>query len=37
MNGQNIKVSRGGNVYEKQVRNPIKQVKRQVYIYCPDY
>ena len=26
------KVSRGGNVYEKQVRNPIKQVKRQVYI-----
>jgi hypothetical protein len=26
------KVSRGGNTYEKQVRNPIKQVKRQVYI-----
>lgn len=26
------KVSRGGNIYEKQVRNPIKQVKRQVYI-----
>lgn len=26
------KISRGGNVYEKQVRNPMKQVKRQVYI-----
>ena len=26
------KVSRGGNIYEKQVRNPIKQVRRQVYI-----
>lgn len=26
------KVSRGGNTYEKQVRNPIKQVRRQVYI-----
>lgn len=26
------KVSRGGNTYVKQVRNPIKQVKRQVYI-----
>lgn len=26
------KTSRGGNIYEKQVRNPIKQVRRQVYI-----
>ena len=26
------KVSRGGNTYIKQVRNPIKQVRRQVYI-----
>lgn len=26
------KVSRGLNVYEKQVRNPMKQVRRQVYI-----
>lgn len=26
------KVSKGGNIYEKQVRNPIKQVRRQVYI-----
>lgn len=26
------KVSRGGNTYVKQVRNPIKQVRRQVYI-----
>lgn len=26
------KISEGGNTYEKQVRNPIKQVKRQVYI-----
>ncbi len=26
------KISRGGNTYEKKVRNPIKQVKRQVYI-----
>ena len=26
------KVSRGGKIYEKQVRNPIKQVKRQVFI-----
>lgn len=26
------KISKGGNIYEKQVRNPIKQVKRQVYI-----
>jgi len=26
------KVSRGGNIYEKQVRNPVKQVKRQVYV-----
>lgn len=26
------KVSGGGNIYEKQVRNPIKQVRRQVYI-----
>lgn len=27
-----IKQSSGGNIYEKQVRNPIKQVKRQIYI-----
>lgn len=26
------KLSAGGNVYEKNVKNPIKQVKRQVYI-----
>lgn len=26
------KISRGGNTYSKQVRNPIKQVRRQVYI-----
>lgn len=26
------KTSRGGNIYSKQVRNPIKQVRRQVYI-----
>lgn len=26
------KLSTGGNVYEKNVKNPIKQVKRQVYI-----
>lgn len=27
-----LKSSRGGEVYQKQVRNPIKQVKRQIYI-----
>ena len=26
------KLSAGGNIYEKNVKNPIKQVKRQVYI-----
>jgi len=27
-----VKISSGGNAYEKQVLNPIKQVKRQVYL-----
>lgn len=27
-----FKLSKGGNVYLKKVRNPIKQVKRQIYI-----
>ena len=29
---EKYKLSAGGNVYEKNVKNPIKQVKRQVYI-----